>query len=202
MHVQEKCSREDCDQRSCPLRHQRPCKFFQIYQKCKFGDYCAFLHNESEYVKELNLLKTKIENLENVFEKKLSEMEIQIQTERDAFNLLFDKVSEIENKLTNDTAGAISAEPEVPNEKEFRCDQCEYSSSTRKGLKTHSTKKHKVPKPVVKNSDENSDDSSADLICPSCSYEPVYTGFIPPWEKQKLMLTNHMREKHPDWKPS
>ena len=50
----------------------------------------------------MKLLKTKIEKLEKMFANELSEMKDQIQTEKDCFNLLYDKVSEIENEFKND----------------------------------------------------------------------------------------------------
>ena len=49
------------------------CKYFLRYKRCKFGDYCSFLHGEEkeecenkEIHDEINKLKEKIENFEKV----------------------------------------------------------------------------------------------------------------------------------------
>ena len=63
-HIDEICLENNCEIKMCLKRHPRPCKFFDLYQKCKFGTFCAFKHCESIQAKELKNLKSKVEDLE------------------------------------------------------------------------------------------------------------------------------------------
>ena len=55
-HEKEICGKSDCDQVDCEKRHPQPCRFFMIYEFCKFGDECAYLHkvrSETLKIREL-----------------------------------------------------------------------------------------------------------------------------------------------------
>ena len=47
MHVDESCEDEECEIRTCRLRHPKPCRFFRDFRRCKFSD-CKFKHIEDE----------------------------------------------------------------------------------------------------------------------------------------------------------
>ena len=59
MHINEKCSEIKCEDRNCLKRHPKICKFYQLYNRCKFGEYCAFTHKENAQVTEMKELKNK-----------------------------------------------------------------------------------------------------------------------------------------------
>ena len=40
------------------------CRFFSIYQRCKFGEYCAFKHCDHSEKEEIKNLKDKVKSLE------------------------------------------------------------------------------------------------------------------------------------------
>ena len=66
---------ESCETTECHLRHQKDCKFFSSYQRCKFGDTCEFVHRESEMDKVLKALTVKLDTLESEVKLKVDEME-------------------------------------------------------------------------------------------------------------------------------
>ena len=73
-HVNEICQDQSCNLSTCLMRHPRICKFFFSYGRCKFGEFCAYLHrqfSESIDVKLRNLeeqLKAEIVNLKKEIE--------------------------------------------------------------------------------------------------------------------------------------
>ena len=79
-HVKECCENSTCDILVCSLRHPRKCKYYTEYQRCKFGDFCSYIHeNVIESVskvefksleKETSNLKIKIEHLEDLLKEK------------------------------------------------------------------------------------------------------------------------------------
>ena len=88
-------------------------------------------------------------------------------------------------------------------EKDFSCDQRSYMGISRKGLKSHVTKKHrKVANEVKEMSEEGKHEGS----CPYCDFETCFSRVIQPWEeiKQtdweevKQTISKHIHEKDPD----
>ena len=47
-HSKEICGILHCNEQDCDRRHPRTCRFFALYQSCKFGDDCAYLHKATE----------------------------------------------------------------------------------------------------------------------------------------------------------
>ena len=70
-HVIEKCPDPRCTVLNCPLRHPRPCKYFRMFQNCKFGDHCAYEHQLCPIVEHL---KEEIGKLKAVVEEKNEEV--------------------------------------------------------------------------------------------------------------------------------
>ena len=128
-------------------------------------------------------------DLEKVFETKMCDIQARIQVEKAAIDFLYDKVEVLEGK---DQAKTTTSELK----KDFECEQCDFTSNSKKGLKSHITKKHKASNAVADEREDNSEES-----CPVCDFEPVYKGFIPPWEKRRQMLEKHLEDIHPSWTP-
>ena len=64
-HVQEICLETHCENRQdCLKRHPKSCRFFSIYQRCKFAEYCAFKHIENTQTKEMEDLKHRLKDFE------------------------------------------------------------------------------------------------------------------------------------------
>ena len=95
---------------------------------------------------------------------------------------------------------------QVNPEKDFSCDQCSYKGTSRKGLKSHVTKKHRNFANDVK---EMAEENEKVVNCPYCDYEPWFSRVIQPWEeiKQtdweeiKQMVYEHIDEEHPGRSP-
>jgi len=47
-HKKEICGVLHCNEQDCDKRHPRPCRFYALYQSCKFGDDCAYLHKDNQ----------------------------------------------------------------------------------------------------------------------------------------------------------
>ena len=66
-HVSEKCTRSDCEIKSCRLRYLRICRYFRDIGFCKFGEWCLFNHeglfNGASEVEEISI---KIKNIEKL----------------------------------------------------------------------------------------------------------------------------------------
>ena len=44
LHLSETCENKLCETSSCPKRHPKTCRYFSIYNRCKFGSFCFFNH--------------------------------------------------------------------------------------------------------------------------------------------------------------
>lgn len=75
-HVEERCQSSECNSRSCEKRHPISCKYFEAYNRCKFGDFCAFDHRPpyNPLQEEINYLKAKIHDLEKEINSKNTEI--------------------------------------------------------------------------------------------------------------------------------
>ena len=75
-HIQEICENKECRVSECRKRHPRSCRYFKMYQRCKFGDYCAFNHEVTidPILEELRLVKQNVEALEKQVKDKNEEI--------------------------------------------------------------------------------------------------------------------------------
>ena len=80
-HVKEECENEECEVRSCYLRHLKICSYYRDYRRCKFTVGCRYKHeNQSESFEKL---KKKIEKLEqNMVDKEITEMERKVKKQQ------------------------------------------------------------------------------------------------------------------------
>ncbi len=86
-HLNDVCERTSCEISNCPLRHPRPCIYFDIYKECRFGKYCSLAHASKETEKdnlfeeitslriEGNCLRSKIEQVEKLHNDKGKEID-------------------------------------------------------------------------------------------------------------------------------
>ena len=70
-HISEKFSKNECDTKSCSLRHPRICRYYRDIGFCKFGEWCLFKHEGvSKGLKEVKEISDKIKNVEKQIEEK------------------------------------------------------------------------------------------------------------------------------------
>ena len=62
-HFKEICDSVDCDMNICHKRHPINCRFYDSFQRCKFGDFCMFKHVARETRSDKVYLK--VAELEN-----------------------------------------------------------------------------------------------------------------------------------------
>ena len=135
---------QECLQTS---RHPRPCKFFEQFGNCKFGDDCSYIHISSTKSEleikalqcDIDVLKAKSIEMENLIikmeklEKNLIERleitENKCEWFENQFKLKCDLCSDIfANETLMREHNVICQEKEKPNDK-FICDLCCYSST-------------------------------------------------------------------------
>ena len=65
-HVQEICENNECNQSECRRRHPKECKYFKLYKRCKFNEFCAFSHVTpfDPVLEEVKLVKENVKALE------------------------------------------------------------------------------------------------------------------------------------------
>ena len=136
-HVKEVCESQECDGRSCTLRHPRICSYYRDYNRCKFGEWCCFKHVEKDRI-SVKEIANKVENLEKLIKEK-----------DEIISILVNKMKLIEEKLCMDKKPVnvtedSSDEKEVRKEtvEKFKCDLCEYESNSKRGIHIHKKKKH------------------------------------------------------------
>ena len=84
-----------CEDGNCQKRHPKVCKFYKLYDICKFGQYCAFDHRDNPLKVEMNELKMKYSSLEYELNEKGNEvMELKKKVE-----LLEDVVKEVVSRV-------------------------------------------------------------------------------------------------------
>ena len=72
-HISEKFSKNECDTKSCSLRHPRICRYYRDIGFCKFGEWCLFKHEGvSKGLKEVKEISERMKNVEKqIVEKSL-----------------------------------------------------------------------------------------------------------------------------------
>ena len=116
--------------KECPHRHPRPCKFFTLTGSCFFGSMCSFSRSHSITPPRDDTPTPSTPSLEE-------------------FILLQQQVAHLSSLIACiskrlDEISLSKSQPEAAPPLSFPCTQCEYLSSTSKGLNAHISKKHKV----------------------------------------------------------
>ena len=75
-HVEDICKNIECDIIRCRQRHPRLCRYFSVFKRCKFGDYCAYNHDLpiNPVDKEIKAMNEKMEALERQVSEKNREI--------------------------------------------------------------------------------------------------------------------------------
>ena len=138
-HVGKICEKDQCNIQSCSERHPRECTYYRDFGRCKFGTYCSFRHRNSkdEKIKEL---ESELKNLKSKLEK--FEEELKIESKQIEFILdALDKKGSCDEQDNLNTQDNDIKEQEV--EPIFKCDICEYKTSSTKGINIHKKRIHK-----------------------------------------------------------
>ena len=137
-HVKEICESQECDVKSCTLRHPRICSYYRDYNRCKFGEWCCFKHAETNEISDKEIVN-RINNLEKLIAEK-----------NEVISILENKIKLIEKKVgldmesVNENTENFSDKEEVRREtvEKYKCDLCEYESNSKRGVHIHKKKKH------------------------------------------------------------
>ena len=70
-HVKEKCEKVKCEIENCPERHPREFRFFRMFGRCEFTDFCFYEHRiddnlNADFKNELTSVKAKLVEVENI----------------------------------------------------------------------------------------------------------------------------------------
>ena len=128
-HVEKCCDVTNCENKSCVNRHPKMCRYFSIYRRCKFGDFCMFKH-------AVESSESSLENKINVLEEALEKNKIEI---RDMQN----KIDRLEQVITNkkyDGNIQIEAETVVENDGDNidnKCPVCDEVTESSGKLEKH-----------------------------------------------------------------
>ena len=87
-HVNELCDNSNCEVINCFKRHPRPCRFYQLYHRCRFEP-CSYLHIKTNEAEE-------IEKLKNILEIKT----IEVETLTDKMGFLERQIIELNKNLS------------------------------------------------------------------------------------------------------
>ena len=162
LHNDKVCDDLDCDEKNCDKRHPNPCRFGP---RCQFNrrKECLYLHvtlvSNDDAIEALNQKFTNIfrqmekdfeqkdlGNLDN--ENKFKNMKKDLESKKLQINGLETRLGQLENihqiqrkeqeKRIKELEKIIKC-----RDSKFKCKQCEYTTGSEQGLKTHISKKHK-----------------------------------------------------------
>ena len=65
-HVEEICKNKACNTNECQKRHPRICRYYSVFKRCKFGEYCAFDHDVplDPILEEIKVMNDRMKALE------------------------------------------------------------------------------------------------------------------------------------------
>ena len=164
----KQCSSWQCEKRHPKVcKHYRDLGYCKFTTFCKF-DHKKQKHNAEngdriskieKKLEEIDTIKTseqqecrdtsKIDDLENM----VNQLEIKIEEKDEAIAELTNRLKEMENKFTNIYSNEVSTKlseldrrlkmfEKSPELTVFKCNLCEFSSTSEKGLKTHKSRMH------------------------------------------------------------
>ena len=136
-HITNTCKSFPCHIEGCNSRHPRPCKYFVQYGRCKFNENCSYLHISShskiqQLENDIDLLKGEIENLK-------------------AKNLALESIVVKRAVAEEESENLDAKDYETPQTEDlkFKCDVCNYETTTQKGVNIHKGAKHKQKKSEI-----------------------------------------------------
>jgi len=93
-HYDEICVKVNCDISQCIQRHPKQCKYFDAYLRCKFGDFCSYLHKPSQD-------KTDLSNELSTIESTVMHLEDVLKVKDDEILCLKSRIEVVEQQLRN-----------------------------------------------------------------------------------------------------
>ena len=165
-HIDVICG-EDCDTKNCEKRHSQPCKYFVKYNRCKFGDFCKYKHENETFRNEakqpadekidndLKIFENKIKLLQEQYEKIVAE----VKNLKDDILILKTKNEKLEqiNNTTFTEGDECQRDDTV-----LECNECSYAPKADKQLCDNITRNHEehhiVEVTFVSDSFENAQD--------------------------------------------
>ena len=154
-HEDEICGNSKCDNMECEKRHPRPCKYYLLYDFCKFGDNCAYLHKEREDKTVMKDLKNRLEVAEDRI-KCLEKQILQLGVEKESHTEDDDKIEISQKSTVEASSNAIIVQS-------FKCELCDFMSNRKNGLIIHMSHRHRKIEQLdgvaddVPNSDDEDD---------------------------------------------
>ena len=167
-HENEKCLTKDCKINDCEKRHPKICIYKRKFGNCKFTTYCSYEHEKSldicENSDKIVELEKKIENLQqntniNYHSDLAKKVDIKIETFENKMKILIQLIEEkdsiiknLEKKLNlvgdkfekkiEHLENSLKKEQNKSENNHIKCDQCDFTTTSTKGLKTHVRRKH------------------------------------------------------------
>ena len=135
IHFTDICEKsQECKERYCDKRHPSRCYFFETFERCKFGNFCSYFHKETregKLEKEVQKLKSEITKLKH------NNLKLQNKINKHSES----KEEQIDDKDLDDETN-MDLETLIRQNSFHYCDNCDYKSKTKKGLKIHRGKMH------------------------------------------------------------
>ena len=161
--------------KECPKRHPKMCRRLNSENKCRFKEECAYNHKRIKPNEDVNVLKDKVDILENTVKELTKKVEVQNleQMER-VMHALTRKVLSLENEIEA-MKNKVKTDKKVENEKYLEKESSFNISDI----------KHSTPK-VLKEKEKTDGSKEGMINCKECSYKC----------KKELSLKKHMVTKH------
>ena len=155
-HPDKVCDDQNCSEDKCDKRHPNPCKFSY---RCTYykQNICLYSHinpspenaNNNDKFKKLNKKLEKLENnlqeLKSVLDQKDLEIRniqakcIKLETK---VKHLEEETGEIEERVINQSLSVLENSIRIPEKEIFKCEKCNFSTESERGLKVHIKRKH------------------------------------------------------------
>ena len=171
-HNNEICKEKLCRDRGCRKRHPKTCKKYYFDNNCKHGENCAYSHRKGEQdtniqhlEDEVKFLKSEIEKLVKNSEEMAEKLKIVQSNDKEIVDIK-ENIAHLNNNLS-----AIMVKMSIlevnnnevqENEKSnrikqsyFKCDQCDFISTTDITLKKHINTKHPDSQREIHNESES-----------------------------------------------
>ena len=178
-HVKEICSDKFCEITECSKRHPRECSYFRDYNRCKFGTFCFYRHEDKaldEKSEKIMILETKLDTLEKKMEDAeaaidrlntmtccIEKLEKKVQEVAQNNFILIHAVDDIEKtaKLNEKNLDILFNQQDI-----FSCSVCEKEFESESLLRTHTESDHRSTKVYIKESASRSKSPSQTECCP------------------------------------
>ena len=153
IHPDKVCQDPNCFEQDCQLRHPNPCRFGP---RCYFNrkNICVYAHNDNsekkikDLEKRVQILEKEKEALNVTLEKKFETFENKIRMLKDSLDDKEKTISAFETRLiekensVDEKLKEIESNWKIKEKSIFKCEECNFTTSSEQGLKTHTKRKH------------------------------------------------------------